>query len=809
MSFELHYRLLTVLSVGWAAGLVRADTTATITVFDQVIGRTPDRVGYNLGHFFPGSNTADWWAYSGVNAARMWSNSSVVEPASTDDLPPWGDGVTDLASFQARRSALRADPLNPTFVNWSFFANRYASQRVTGNNMYLAHTLERLTQLGVTFNVAIVRSEVSYPWRDPSTPQGWADRWEHWQHTYAQAFYLARYYGVQRFHMFNEPDHSSHPTLTQDVYLQRLQFASDAIQCAVEDVNRLFGTALTAEVQAPVSAGGYAKFRANPGGDPRDDIVGWGQMVVRNRHRDYTGQLVPGFNLFHTYAYQAYNMTGPAFASDFVSIRTGVANESGGEYIKMALTEFNVHTAAVFKSMPETLDTPSKLTRMGSILSELANQQPDELYVFKFSQTDNSDDGSVKKNGVHYVANNRAPYNIGGVTKAGEVIRLFARAFRGAVPLLRPPSPTGPGASQLRLAACRSEDGRVFYLFSTNVDESSSVELSIDVGPWRVPPGTMVSVEEVSARFHGETVGLPVVPESQILRITQRPASVLLITIPVATAPTYVTLPAIHDAMVKAGTNANSNYGTSPNLWVKSNRSNPAARNVSVIQFDLGLIQPESVKRAFLRVTGENPGGNGVVIAHVYGIDHDNWNEQTVTWNALPNLGPALGADGSGIIDEISDNFILDAGGSAHMVGHLSADAEPAELMLDVTRFVQGHPDRKVSFLIAREVRFDGDVDDVNFLRIASKEDTTAAPPVLMVFPESAGPAADFDRDMDVDLDDFAFLQVCYTELAQPVRPPCTRADLTGDGFVDQLDVAVFTACMEGPNKPVEFECGQ
>src|SRR5690606_39050253 len=113
-------------------------------------------------------------------------------------------------------------------------------------------------------------------------------------------------------HMYNEPDHSSHD-ISQLDYLERLQFASDAVQSAIADVNSLFGKTLTAEVQAPVTAGGSGKFTPTPGGDSRDDVTGWGQIVVENRHVNFLGQTDPNFDLIHTYAYQQYNLSGSSF----------------------------------------------------------------------------------------------------------------------------------------------------------------------------------------------------------------------------------------------------------------------------------------------------------------------------------------------------------------------------------------------------------------------------------------------------------------------------------------------------------------
>src|SRR5690349_18574652 len=63
----------------------------------SLAGKTPEIVGYNCGHFMPGSNTADWWRFSGVNGARIFSTPTTVE--ASDDLAPWGDGVSSQTTF--------------------------------------------------------------------------------------------------------------------------------------------------------------------------------------------------------------------------------------------------------------------------------------------------------------------------------------------------------------------------------------------------------------------------------------------------------------------------------------------------------------------------------------------------------------------------------------------------------------------------------------------------------------------------------------------------------------------------------------
>ena len=67
--------------------------------------------------------------------------------------------------------------------------------------------------------------------------------------------------------------------------------------------------------------------------------------------------------------------------------------------------------------------------------------------------------------------------------------------------------------------------------------------------------------------------------------------------------------------------------------------------------------------------------------------------------------------------------------------------------------------------------------------------------------------ANDFDADLDVDMEDFAYLQACYTELAQIVELPCRDPDLTGDGVVDQYDASVLLQCLSGQGIHADPTC--
>jgi len=66
----------------------------------------------------------------------------------------------------------------------------------------------------------------------------------------------------------------------------------------------------------------------------------------------------------------------------------------------------------------------------------------------------------------------------------------------------------------------------------------------------------------------------------------------------------------------------------------------------------------------------------------------------------------------------------------------------------------------------------------------------------------------DFDRDDDVDLQDFGHLQSCLTGLGLPQEDPaCLDARLDGDLDVDQTDVSLFLECLSGPARPAPLSC--
>ncbi|HOA75979.1 MAG TPA: hypothetical protein PKL76_21265 [Phycisphaerae bacterium] len=69
-------------------------------------------------------------------------------------------------------------------------------------------------------------------------------------------------------------------------------------------------------------------------------------------------------------------------------------------------------------------------------------------------------------------------------------------------------------------------------------------------------------------------------------------------------------------------------------------------------------------------------------------------------------------------------------------------------------------------------------------------------------------PFADIDGDKDVDQNDFAVLQRCFTGEGGTVADLCACFDHDGDGDIDLTDVNAFIACGSGPGVLADPTCG-
>ena len=68
-------------------------------------------------------------------------------------------------------------------------------------------------------------------------------------------------------------------------------------------------------------------------------------------------------------------------------------------------------------------------------------------------------------------------------------------------------------------------------------------------------------------------------------------------------------------------------------------------------------------------------------------------------------------------------------------------------------------------------------------------------------------PFADVDADQDVDMDDFAVFQRCYTAKPTSLKQSCACLDRNGDYDVDAEDLESFTNCAGGPGVAADQNC--
>src|SRR5690606_15416821 len=118
---------------------------------------------------------------------------------------------------------------------------------------------------------------------------------------YSVAFLLARDFEVQRFASHNEPNHPN-SFIAPEAWMMRMRLASDAVESAIEDVNRIYGKELTPRFVAPVTAGAGGSAYAE-----------YGKAAVSGMETNFLGEQTPGNSFFQMYAYQQYGGSPSGF----------------------------------------------------------------------------------------------------------------------------------------------------------------------------------------------------------------------------------------------------------------------------------------------------------------------------------------------------------------------------------------------------------------------------------------------------------------------------------------------------------------
>lgn len=687
--------------------------TATVDVTNEIAGKTPTYIGFNYGHYMPGSNVSAWVERSKVNCFRVWASPSYYEPS--DDLDPWGDGVSDATGFENRKAALRNDPLSLAYINWDKFNHYFENSTQSGgvNRAKLNYSLGELRRMGITPLLCISREG----WTNDTD---WASKWEHWQYYYALAFHLARNYDVTLYETFNEPD-CNDCTVEQLTYTRWMRYAGDAIRSATADVNRLYGKNLSAVVMAPTlthsadSRGNY-HMDADPDSDPRDDVYGWGQRTLQFLRTDYRGNST-NYDTFNIYSTHKYGCTGSQFYSELGMLDSKMKSYTPtGVALPVFYTEFNRYSSTDWdvNHTGETLNTPSVFTELGLIYAKSMLRGVHGMIAFKYSNTDRPNYGPMPT-GFHYTEND-GNYDTGGAKKGVEVVRFMAKGFANA----RNRYKTTTSGSGYNAYTSYDPARNCYYVLAVNSSASESCSATYTMSGLGIYTDTVMSVEEVSAAHQGEVVSLPKMTSTRTFTLTQPKESVWLITIPKGPVLTESKITPVEDAQVQGGAYANSNYGSHTVMRVKRGSTEDVNR-ASYLKFSLsGVPAGVQVKRAILRVYGYNPMDTAYFQFHTYGINSDSWAESTITWNTAPNLHPTA-------------SKITDVGNSAFPLGHLTADSTAQIQRVEVTDFInkQLAGDRSATFALVRELRFGDDTADADRHALLNTREATSNRPYL------------------------------------------------------------------------------
>jgi hypothetical protein len=679
----------------------------TVTVETNVVGATPAVVGYDSGHFWPASNTGDWLRYSGVSGLRIFVSPGAIEPSS--QFPAVAQTVTNAASFLSLKAAVRANPWSTNYLNWSYVTNQFNTPMLIGSDYVdVDYDLSTLQQLGAQ---VVIQSTATTGQFNITT---WTGQWQLWQFYYQQAFFLGAQYNVERYQMYNEPDNGG-PTGTN--YLIRLQLVADAVQAAIADVNTMYGKSLVPIVMAPVTAGA-----------PTSTFATWGELVVTNRHVNFLGQSNAGFSLIQKYDYHEYGGSPPnppAFANNLTFLESKLATFMAPEApYPVTITEFNVYDGSVFESLSTSLDTPLNYSALGAIAVNLLQNGINELYCFKFSQTTGS--GYLAKNGTHYVNNTNAPYNVGGITKGGEVWRLINKGFAPGRSLLgyQTDSQTAP----LNLLAAYDPAAQRYYLLSVN-NTASSVALNVNLAAWQIPAANEILVEAVNESSYGAGILATNAGALSNLSLMQGSNSVWLFTVPAQAQPPPLVIPAVANAQVADGVNKNNNYAGLPSLVIEDNSTNAAYRSAALLQFQVPALNATNLGMALLTVSASTLSNSASGLAYAYGLTNTDWTEDDITWATAPNLAQNIPPGA-----QFANEFVLGEGASAFMLGQLVAGPAPATYSIDLTAFLRGYLGTNISILLARQVRFGGDAQDGSGVSVVSLEGGPGNSPKLQLF---------------------------------------------------------------------------
>lgn len=347
---------------------------AQLSITKNITSKSFKYVGYNQGYYLPGSNVSGWIEYSQTNSMRVWTTLSDYAPlkAFNTNLK-----VADLDEFEELKKQLRSSPEKNDLVNWDLLLKKYETNDMTGNKMNFGYVLAELKRLDVDPILQI---------NERKFEDNWKDKWEHWERFYTLAYYAAKKGNVAMFAMQNEPNHKAAGPMDLPTWMLGLQIASDAVKCAVDDVNIKYKKDLNPKFVAPITAG----YNTD-----------WWAYVVSHIRDGYDGKKIDK-DLFDIFSTHSYNQPASGYQTRVSDIRK-IIKENHPEHKDMPIvfTEIGRWMNALLIDKKETYDSPSVFTEWAGIYANNLKNHTYGMWAFKFANTVSGDYTEGIKSGHH------------------------------------------------------------------------------------------------------------------------------------------------------------------------------------------------------------------------------------------------------------------------------------------------------------------------------------------------------------------------------------------------------------------------
>ena len=285
----------------------------------------------------------------------------------------------------------------------------------------------------------------------------------------------------------------------------------------------------------------------------------------------------------------------------------------------------------------------------------------------------------VKLFGEEMRSAGRASFDVGGAQRTAEVVRLFAKGFRGARPLLH----VDRSSEDPDFDCCMAADSVAGMLYGWIVQRhDTTYHLTLDLSALGLENHPVVA-ERVSDKRYGDAECYAV-DKAGRLSLQIPPQSVTLLSIPMAKGTKHAVKAARYGTL-------GGNGKQEPNLRVALNAKYPRQNGVALLGFNLKKGDIERASRILLRFEGSA----------------DTPNE--FRFHLYASATPLGGIDAKRLAIDPTEPRLLEPGRRWHMAGESSLTSKPRERYIDLTELIKRHADQAVTIAFVRELREAGD----------------------------------------------------------------------------------------------------